>query len=119
MARLAVVQLESLLHRSNIAAPCGLDVMVMLISPWPVLLPSPMTAVVSFRGVTKGIKGRVLFCFFLISWNSLVLWVAFQFQVSSGFIFAGVALDLQKELSITKYRGRMELWFTVTFDLKD
>lgn len=64
MAWLAVVQVESLLHRSNIAAPCGLDVMVMLISPRPVLLPSPMTAVVSFRGVTKGIKGRVLFCFF-------------------------------------------------------
>lgn len=121
MAWLAVVLLESLLGGRNIAIPCGLDVMVMLISPRPVLLPSPMT-VVSFRGVTKGIKRRVclfLLFFFLISWNSLILWVAFQFQVLSGFIFARAALDLEKELSITKYRGRMELSFTLTFDPKD
>lgn len=64
MAWLAVVLLESLLGGRNIAIPCGLDVMVMLISPRLVLLPSPMT-VVSFRGVTKGIKRRVcLFLFF-------------------------------------------------------
>lgn len=119
MAWLAVVLLESLLGGRNVAIPCGLDVMVMLISPQLVLLPSPMTVVVLFRGVTKGIKRRVCFVFILISWNSLILWVAFQFQVLSGFIFARSALGLEKELSITKYRGRMELGFTLTFDPKD
>lgn len=97
MAWLAVVLLESLLGGRNVAIPCGLDVMVMLISPQLVLLPSPMTVVVSFRGVTKGIKRRVCFVFILISWNSLILWVAFQFQVLSGFIFARSALGLEKE----------------------